>query len=136
MLHTPVDALDTLYIMGLHDEYKQAKKLVLEKLSLKVPVKLKVFETNIRVLGGLLAAYELEGDKALLKKAIEVGDLFKHAFDTPTGIPYPDLKLGTYQPENKKIALSEVGSMQLELLYLSDVTGDSSYADMVQYSVC
>ena len=48
-----------------------------------------VFETNIRFLGGLLAAYEVSEceDVRLLEKAVEVGDMLSLAFDTPNHIP-------------------------------------------------
>ncbi len=45
------------------------------------------FETNIRYLGGLLAAYELSGEEILLQKAKELGHMLYAAFDTPNGMP-------------------------------------------------
>ncbi len=46
------------------------------------------FETNIRVVGGLLAAYDLDKDKMLLDKAKEMADRLYPAFNTPSGYPY------------------------------------------------
>ena len=46
-----------------------------------------VFETTIRHLGGLLSAYDLSGEMALLVKAKELGDLLYMAFDTPNRLP-------------------------------------------------
>lgn len=46
-----------------------------------------LFETTIRHLGGLLSAYDLSGEEALLKKATELGDMLYMAFDTPNGLP-------------------------------------------------
>lgn len=42
-----------------------------------------VFETTIRVLGGLLAAYHLSSEEALLAKATDLGLRLAKAFDSP-----------------------------------------------------
>ena len=56
-----------------------------------------VFETTIRHLGGLMAAYELSGDASLLDRARDLGDHLMLAFRTPTGIPmgFCQLKTGS-----------------------------------------
>lgn len=41
-----------------------------------------VFETTIRIVGGLLGAYELSGDDMFLSKAAELADELLLAFDT------------------------------------------------------
>ncbi|KAI9342841.1 glycoside hydrolase [Obelidium mucronatum] len=135
LLNTPVDSLDTLYIMGMREEYKAAKKLVLDTLDFSTITEyVSLFETNIRVLGGLLSAYDLEGDEAFLRKAVELADRMLPAFDTPTGIPINDLKLATGEvKENTEAVLSELGSLQLEFQYLSDVTGNPIYAEKALY---
>lgn len=40
-----------------------------------------LFETTIRVTGGLLSAYELSGDQAILERAVEIGSKMMFAFD-------------------------------------------------------
>ncbi|KAJ3127406.1 Mannosyl-oligosaccharide 1,2-alpha-mannosidase IA [Nowakowskiella sp. JEL0407] len=137
LLSTPVDSLDTLYIAGLKKEYEAAKKLVLEELDFgKVDAEVSVFETNIRILGGLLSAYELDGDKRLLAKAIEMGDALLPCFGTKSGIPlnWMNLKTGNlrdydYRTLLSTASLAELGTLQLEFQYLSDVTGNPIYAD-------
>ena len=57
LLMTPVDALDTLLLMGLTDEAEKAKALIVEKLSFDKGVSVKNFEITIRILGGLLSSY-------------------------------------------------------------------------------
>jgi len=52
LLLTPVDALDTLYLLGLHEEAAQSKSLILERLSFDLDISVQVFEVNIRLLGG------------------------------------------------------------------------------------
>lgn len=50
--------------------------------------KISLFETNIRVVGGLLGAYDLSGDNMFLDKAVQCVDLMLPIFDTsPTGKP-------------------------------------------------
>lgn len=46
-----------------------------------------VFETNIRYVGGLLAAYALTGDDLFKNKAEYVANKLLPAFNTSTGIP-------------------------------------------------
>lgn len=88
---TIVDGLDTLYIMGLKKEFKEAQEFVSRIDWNKVndvdePVQL--FETVIRYVGGLLSAYDLSLEKVFVTKAVELVDKLMPAFDTPTGIPY------------------------------------------------
>lgn len=87
---TLVDALDTLWIMGLEDEFSAAVKAAETIDFTRSDTDLvNIFETTIRYLGGFLAAYELSGKKydALLRKAVEVGELVMCAFDTDNRMP-------------------------------------------------
>lgn len=87
---TLVDALDTLWIMGLEDEFRAAVEAA-ETIDFTTSDSdlVNVFETTIRYLGGFLAAYELSGKKyeGLLRKAVEVGELLMCAFDTDNRMP-------------------------------------------------
>ena len=50
------------------------------------PLQVNLFETTIRVLGGLLAAFHLSGgDQLFLAKAAELGIRLEPAFDSPSG---------------------------------------------------
>jgi hypothetical protein len=84
---TLVDSLDTLWIMGMKDEFEDAKQWVQNSLTYKKAGTVSMFETTIRELGGLIAAHEFSGDKIFLDKAEELGKLLLPAFDTKTGIP-------------------------------------------------
>ncbi|KAI9094578.1 glycoside hydrolase [Phlyctochytrium arcticum] len=131
-LSTPVDSLDTLHIMGLTSRYKVAKQMVLDKLNYEIDTHINVFETTIRVLGGLLAAYELDGDDRLLALAKQLGDKLIGVFDTPTGLPigHWNMKKGNPEgPMGSTVNLAEIGTLQVEFQYLSDVTGDPKYAE-------
>lgn len=87
---TLVDSLDSLWIMGLTDEFEAAVKAAEGiDFSKTKQDRINVFETTIRYLGGFLGAYELSEEKypSLLKKATEVGELLMCAFDTISHIP-------------------------------------------------
>lgn len=63
MALTLVDSLDTLFILGLHDEFDEASAWVKAHLADTMVRRGKVsfFEVTIRSLGGLLSAYYLSG---------------------------------------------------------------------------
>lgn len=87
---TLVDALDTLWIMGLTTEFEYAVQAV-EKLDFTTydGGEIRVFETTIRYLGGFLGAYDISGHKypTLLKKAEELAEILYGVFDTPNRMP-------------------------------------------------
>src|SRR6202021_3040823 len=61
LLMTPVDALDTLILMGLKPQADEARQLIDTKLDLNQDIYVKDFEITIRLLGGLLSNYEMTG---------------------------------------------------------------------------
>lgn len=135
---TIVDSVDTLFIMGLLDEYEQARAWIENNLDFKkASGDISVFETNIRFIGGLLAAYALTNDKMFVKKATEIADLLLPAFNTPTGVPLAIVNVQTGTPHNWGWAsggcsiLAEFGCMHLEFIYLSQITNNTVYAKKV-----
>lgn len=46
-----------------------------------------VFEFNIRIVGGMLAAYDLSKNKIFLEKAQDMANRLLPAFNTPSGYP-------------------------------------------------
>lgn len=54
-----IDALDTLVVMGLHNEFNKAVDYIKYNVSFDADINVSVFETNIRVVGGLLSAHML-----------------------------------------------------------------------------
>lgn len=73
---------------SLYDDFYQAAQVAVElDWANTTETAANLFETTIRHLGGLLSAYDLSGEKALLLKAIELGDMLYMAFDTPNGMP-------------------------------------------------
>ncbi|VDL79419.1 unnamed protein product [Nippostrongylus brasiliensis] len=136
---TIVDSIDTLWIMGLKEEYGQARDWIKHNLDFSKTAKgdLSVFETNIRFVGGLLSIYALTNDKMYLEKAEGIAKLLLPAFDTPTGIPYALVNVATGSAKNygwasgQSSILSEFGSLQLEFDYLSHVTGNKIFSDKI-----
>ncbi|KAI8820688.1 glycoside hydrolase [Fimicolochytrium jonesii] len=129
VLSTPIDAMDTLRMMGLDSRYEQAKGLVLKNLDFDIDVEVNLFETTIRVLGGLLSAWEFDDDPRYLKLAEDLADRMMGAFDTPTGLPLNFFNLKHKNASGHGTTLSQAGTLQLELQYLSDVTGNAKYAE-------
>ncbi|KAL4233112.1 hypothetical protein ACF0H5_007797 [Mactra antiquata] len=134
---TIIDAMDTLHIMGMMDEFKKARDWVATSFNFDGPAELSVFETNIRFIGGLLSAYALSGDKMLKDKAADIADKLLPAFKTATGIPHSMVNIKTGSSRNWGWAsggasiLSEFGTMHLEFIYLANVTGNPIYAEKV-----
>lgn len=139
---TIVDGLDTLFLMGLKDEYKMGRDWVAEHLNFDQGIsgqhsEISVFETNIRFIGGLLSCYALSGDVMFKEKADEIAQKLLPAFNTPTGIPYAIINLKTGTSKNYVWAsssssiLAEFGSLHLEFIYLSEVTGNPVYKEKV-----
>lgn len=136
---TLVDSLDTLWIMGLHDEFEEAVALV-KNIDFKTTIRkdIPLFETTIRYLGGLIAAYDLSKAKhtILLDKAVELADVLMGAFDTPNRMP-----IGYYnwapsyasQPHRASthMVLAELGSLSVEFTRLAQITKEVKYYDAV-----
>lgn len=84
---TLVDALDTLLLLHLDAEFEEARKWVARSLNVASDEAVNLFETTIRVLGGLLAAFHLSGgDELFLFRAAELGIRLEPAFDSPSGV--------------------------------------------------
>eukprot|EP00760_Papus_ankaliazontas_P014997 PhM_4_TR16223/c0_g1_i1/m.74225/K01230/MAN1; mannosyl-oligosaccharide alpha-1,2-mannosidase len=124
---TLVDALDTLKIMGLDNEFDEAQRWVKTSFNFQRDGAVSVFESTIRIIGGFMSVYGLTGEELFLKKALEVYERLAPAFGTDTGIPYSTINTMTGELANNDWArgmniLSEFGSIQLEFNYLSDAS--------------
>ncbi|KAJ6834118.1 mannosyl-oligosaccharide 1,2-alpha-mannosidase MNS1-like [Iris pallida] len=129
---TLVDSLDTLYIMGLDEQFQKAREWVASSLDFNKDYEASVFETTIRVVGGLLSAYDLSGDKLFLEKAKDITDRLLPAWDSPSGIPYNRINLANGNAHNPSWTggdsiLADSGTEQLEFIALSQRTGDLKY---------
>jgi|GEM_PF-86103 len=129
LLMTPVDALDTLIVMGLDDEAKATRELIATKLDFDKDVYVKNFEITIRLLGGLLSGYQLSGDERLLKKAEDLGARLLPVFDSPTGLPYVEINLHTGKSRGVETNPAETGTLLLEFGTLAKLTGKPVFYD-------
>jgi ER degradation enhancer, mannosidase alpha-like 2 len=127
LLMTPVDALDTLILMGFNDEAEQARELIATKLSFDKDVYVKTFEVTIRLLGGLLSGYQYTGDKRLLALAEDLGTRLLPAFDAKTGLVYVFVNLRTGKVRGTESNPAESGTLLLEFGTLSKMTGKPEF---------
>jgi glycosyl hydrolase family 47 len=129
LLMTPVDSLDTLLLLGATAEAEEAKKLIVEKLSFDQDISVKNFEITIRLLGGLLSAYEMTGDERLLRLADDLGARLLPVFESPTGLPYMYVNLKTGKVSGATSNPAEIGTLFLEFGTLSRHTKKPIYFD-------
>ncbi|KAK3362673.1 glycosyl hydrolase family 47-domain-containing protein [Lasiosphaeria hispida] len=133
---TLVDSLDTLWVMGLKREFREAVRVVGKIDWDSTQSKdCSMFETTIRYLGGLLSAYDLSQEDVLLKKATELGDMLYAAFDTPNNMPanifnFEKAREGLLVAD-KREGLATVGTLSLEFTRLSQITGDPKYFSVI-----
>ncbi len=132
LLMTPVDAWDTMVLMGLDGAADSAKALILDHLSFDHDMPVQLFEVNIRLLGGLLSAYQIDKDPRWLGLATDLGNRLLPAFDSPTGMPYVRVDLATGATEEPHNNPAEIGTLQLEFSLLSRLTGDPRYEAAVR----
>lgn len=117
----------------------RARDWVVNKLSFDRDTSVSLFETIIRVSGGLLSAHDLTGDPALLAKARDLADRLAPAFLTcpETGIPDNVARLPFTHPGacNGVAVLAELGSATLEWGALSQRSGNATYRRLVEAPV-
>ncbi|XP_076352993.1 ER degradation-enhancing alpha-mannosidase-like protein 3 [Tachypleus tridentatus] len=143
---TLVDSLDTLVLLGDLDEFEHAVKLVIRDVKFDSDLIVSVFETNIRMVGGLLSGHIFSSylqDKLnhmhwyrgeLLNMAKELGYRLLPAFNTTTGVPHPriNLKYGLKSPKLgvlRETCTACAGTMILEFAALSRLTGEPIFED-------
>lgn len=135
LLMTPVDALDTMILMGLNQEADETRAYIDQHLSFDQDVSVSVFEITIRLLGGLLSSYELSHDEKLLALAKDLGNRLLPAFRSPTGMPYARVNLHTGAVSGVSSNPAEIGSLMLEFGTLSALTGDPKYYRAAKHAV-
>ncbi|EFA82442.1 glycoside hydrolase family 47 protein [Heterostelium album PN500] len=131
-----VDGMDTLYFMGLEEEFATAREWVATKLDHRKDTGegLSVFEVTIRMLGAYLAMYEQTGDQMFLEKAEDIGNILLMAFpsDSPFPKTYLNFAKGTAKIPSWSgncLIMADVGTLFIEFTHLSKLTGKSVWAD-------
>lgn len=146
---TLIDALDTLAVMGNFSEFRRVAELIGTRANFEANINVSVFETNIRVVGGLLSAHLLSrraGVKLepgwpcngpLLRLAEDMAKRLIAAFDTPTGMPYGtvNLKYGVPEGETSITCTAGIGTFLLEFGTLSRLTGDPLYEEVAMNAI-
>ncbi|KAI8230826.1 Mannosyl-oligosaccharide 1,2-alpha-mannosidase [Colletotrichum sp. SAR 10_86] len=136
-----VDSLDTMMLMNLTEPLSDARKWLHRSLTWDQDQDVNTFETTIRMLGGLLSAHYLstqlphvasKRDSVYLAKAIDLADRLLVAFDSNSGIPYASVNIGKRKgipshADGGSSSTAEAATVQLEMKYLSHLTGNDVY---------
>src|ERR1043166_2168481 len=130
---TIVEALDTLYVMGLDRDLENGVRWVVENLDFDIDGEVQVFETSIRMVGGLLSGWQATCDKRLLALAKDLAERLSPAFSkSPTGMPYRFVNLKTGAVRDPISYPAEIGTYIAEWGTLSKATGDRRYFEMAK----
>lgn len=145
---TLVDSLDMLALLGDRNGFSTAVEWLGKNLRFDKNKTVSVFETNIRVLGGLLSAHLIAKDSAtglqidsyedeLLHLAEDLGRRLLPAFETPTGIPYGSVNLlhGVNDDESKVTSTAGGGTLTLEFGVLSRLSKDPVFETVARNAV-
>lgn len=145
---TLIDSLDTLALLGDKEKFGAAVEWVGKNVHFDINKTVSVFETNIRILGGLLSAHLIASDYAtgmriqsyddqLLHLAADLAQRLLPAFDTPTGIPFGSVNLlyGVDENESKITSTAGGGTLTLEFGILSRLTNNTVFERVTKKSV-
>lgn len=146
---TIVDALDTLIIMNLTSRVQHARSWIHNSLQYDQDHDVSMFETTIRMLGGLLSAHYLSttypdlapikdddagaaGEDLYIEKATDLADRLMGAFESASGVPYASVNLHDSKglpshADNGASSTAEATSLQLEFKYLAKLTGEAEF---------
>lgn len=153
---TLVDTLDTLALLGKIDEFDKAVKNVITHVHFDRDIIVSVFESNIRMIGGLLGAhvsliYLREKlykekfawyDNELLSMANDLGNRLLPAFNTTSGLPMSrvNLKYGLtkeilYNEKDRFTCTACAGTLLLEFATLSRLTGNRIFEEKARQAL-
>ncbi|KAK7470737.1 hypothetical protein VKT23_002158 [Stygiomarasmius scandens] len=136
---TLIDVLDTFVVLNDPKGFESAVRNVIDWVSFDVNTKPQVFETTIRVLGGLLSGHIFANQTGpfhlpwyrgeLLDLATDLGNRLMTAFKTPTGLPFArvNLRHGLMKGESLDTCTAGAGSLILEFATLGRLTGDERF---------
>ncbi|KAJ4722583.1 alpha-1,2-Mannosidase [Melia azedarach] len=145
---TLIDSLDTLALLGDRERFTASVEWIGKNLQFDINKTVSVFETTIRVLGGLLSAHLIASDYAtgmkipsydnqLLNLAEDLARRLLPAFDTSTGIPFGSVNLlhGVDEHESKITSTAGGGTLTLEFGVLSRLTNDPIFEQVTKKAV-
>ncbi|KAI1715825.1 glycosyl hydrolase family 47 domain-containing protein [Ditylenchus destructor] len=142
----PISCKDTLVVVGEYAEFENAVRLITKDVRFDSDLVVSVFETNIRMVGGLISGHlmsllvrnKVPGrlswySDELLKMAAELADRLLPAFNTTSGIPHSrvNLKHGLLPAlkSQQDTCTACAGTMILEWAALSRLTGNPIYEE-------
>jgi mannosyl-oligosaccharide alpha-1,2-mannosidase len=125
-----VEALDTLWLMGLDAELEDGVRWIKSSLRFDLDGDAQVFEATIRLVGGLLSGHLATGEATLLELAHDLASRMMPAFDTPTGMPMRFVNLHTGKTRDPLSFPAEIGGgMAPEFVTLSRLTGEKRFGE-------
>ena len=122
-----VEALDTMTLMGLTDEADSTREYIATHLSFDKDVYVSVFEFTIRIMGSLLANYQLSRDERLLHLAEDLGRRMLPAFVSATAMPYREVNLKTGAVRGELSDPGSAGTLLVEFGSLTAMTGKAEF---------
>ncbi|KAJ6725934.1 ER DEGRADATION-ENHANCING ALPHA-MANNOSIDASE-LIKE PROTEIN 2, partial [Salix purpurea] len=145
---TLIDSLDMLALLGDRERFTSSVDWIGKNLRFDINKTVSVFETTIRVLGGLLSAHLIASDYAtgmripsydnqLFDLAEDLARRMLPAFDTPTGIPFGSVNLlyGVDEQESRITSTAGGGTLTLEFGMLSRLTNDPIFEQVTKNAV-
>ena len=128
---TLVDSLDTLWMMGFHEEFHRAATWAETHLDFDKDLNVNYFETTIRHLGGLLSAYIFSRRPGLLLKAMDLAQRLAHVFpkgETEAAKPEAP-KSGTSSDNQFSRWLRGAKNFLQQVFDVGDESGSGDYAE-------
>ncbi|XP_016575367.2 alpha-mannosidase I MNS4 isoform X2 [Capsicum annuum] len=145
---TLIDSLDTLALLGDRERFTSSVEWIGKNLRFDINKTVSIFETTIRILGGLISAHLIASDyntgmripsydDELLHLAEDLAWRMLPAFDTPTGIPFGSVNLlhGVDENESKITSTAGGGTLTLEFGILSRLTNDPIFEQVAKNAV-
>ena len=133
---TLLDSLDTLWLLGMKDEFDEAEAWVKDHYSIgEGPAsrgEVSFFELTIRALGGLISAYDLSGRETFKIAARKTGEFLLKCF-RPDGSISARINVGTgVVSDGWGESIAGAGSNLLEFRALTRITGDPKFAQVAE----
>jgi len=131
-----LDALDTLYLVGLQDEVKEVGTALRQRgaknwLQESSNEEHSTFEMTIRVLGGLMGAFTVSNDDIFLDYAETFGTRLLDAWGKDRASVLPSGKVNPRTGEVSRHAdnIAEAGTLQVEFSALAHASGKPFFAE-------
>ncbi|KAF8512524.1 glycoside hydrolase family 47 protein [Hysterangium stoloniferum] len=133
-----IDALSTMKIMGLNDTFDTCVDFAtkIDFRQSKTPDTVSVFESTIRYVGGLLSAYQLNGNQpqGLVDQAQQLADKLALGFSGNRSIPWGFVDFSTNSPVHQSSNVAEAGTLTMEWATLSELTHNATYRNLAEKS--